>query len=107
MKEQEGDPQSRGAPDQQSAGRMPAPRPQCAFESGCFFLEIGGEHATGEGDLVVTWISLKGGEDSWWELGCKEAVRRREELRSQLDQQRRRGWDQTGKEGIQEGWVDG
>ena len=93
MKEQVGKPQSRGAPDQKGEGSMPAPRPQRAFESGRFFLEIGGEHATGEGDLVVTWISLKSGEDSRWELGCEEAVRRREELGSQLDQQRRRGWD--------------
>ncbi|MQL78798.1 hypothetical protein Taro_011244 [Colocasia esculenta] len=82
MKEQEGKPQPRGAPDQKSAGRMPAPRPQRAFKSGHFFLEIGGEHATGEGDLVVTWISLKSGEDSRWELRCEEAVCRREELGS-------------------------
>ncbi|MQM00978.1 hypothetical protein Taro_033725 [Colocasia esculenta] len=66
VKEQEGKPQSRGAPDQESEGGMPAPRPQRAFENGHFFLEIGGEHVIGEGDLVVTWIGLQGSEDCRW-----------------------------------------
>ena len=107
MKEQEGDPQSRGAPNQQNAERMPAPQPQRAFETGRFFLEIGGEHATGEGDLVVTWIGLQGREDCRWELGCEEAVCSYQKLGSQLDEQGRRGRDKAGKERVQKGRVDG